>query len=155
MTVYIREGKFSELFDAKNFDDLAMMYTLESGNPAFGRENVDTNWYLEQERDGVAKLIIAEADDHIVGFCVLCEGYHPHFSVPLVCIDVLYLTPAYRRGLAGLKLIRAAKRIARDNGFRFLQASAPAGSRLNKLYARIGQLTDNEYLIPLGDSNAH
>lgn len=147
----IREATFQELFDADNFDDLARAYTLESGTPIFGNENVDVDWYLAGEQAGQANLIIAEKDEHIVGFAVIVDGYHPHFSIGLACLEALYLAPAYRRGVAGIKLIRAAQNLARNKGYRFLTASAPAESRLNALYKRLGEHTDNDYLFDLRD----
>ena len=96
-------------------------------------------------------LLVAETCDCIVGFAVIYHGLHLHYSKGIAVLETLYLDPAFRRGGLGIKLIRAAQKLAKHMGFEFMTASAPVGSRLNKLYARMGRATDVEYLFKLGD----
>ena len=131
---------------------MANDYASESGAEILGNAQVGKAFYLEQEKAGLAQLIVATLDDRIVGFAVMMDGYHPHFDKPIAVLDTLYVKPANRKSSVGLKIIAMARSWAVGNGYTLVSASAPTGSRLNALYARIGIHTDNDYLIPAGDN---
>ena len=150
-TVYIRETSFAELFTDPAFDLMAAAYASESGTAEYGEHCVDKDGYYALEADGDASLLVAESCDCIVGFAVICRGVHLHYSKGVAVLETLFLDPAFRRGGLGIKLIRAAQKLAKDKGFEFMTASAPVGSRRNKLYARMGLATDVDYLFKLGD----
>lgn len=148
---YIREGSFRELFTDPAFDLMAAAYTSESGTAEYGEANVAKEGYYTLEKYGDASLLVVESCDCIVGFAVIVHSYHMHFSKHIAVLETLYLDPVFRNGTLGIKLIRAAQKLAKQKGFEFMTASAPAGSRLNKLYARMGRATDVDYLFKLGD----
>ena len=153
--VIIREARFSELFTDLAFPLMAAAYASESGTAEYGPASVDTDWYIALEDSGQAKLIVAECLDSIVGFAVVMEGYHGHFSEPIAILETIYVDPAFRRGATGIKLIKRAQEYAKRAGFDFMSASAPIDSRLNKLYERMGRATDVEYLFKLGGNDAY
>ena len=149
-TIYIREGTFTELFSDPAFEMMAAAYASESGTAEYGKECVDKATYLEAEQEGEASLLVAESCDCIVGIAVIVRGYHLHFSKHVAILETLYLDPAFRRGFAGIKLVRAAQKLAKERGYELMTMSAPYGSRLNKLFERMGRPTDIDYIVKLG-----
>lgn len=148
---YIREGTFSELFTDPAFELMAAAYASESGTAEYGQADVAKDAYYTLEKYGDASLLVVESCDCIVGFAVVLHSYHMHFSKHVAILETLYIDPAFRRGALGIKLIKAAQQLAKRKGFDLMTASAPVGSRLNKLYERMGRATDVDYLFKLGD----
>ena len=56
----------------------------------------------------------------------------------LAALDGLYLAPAARKGLAVLKLLRAAEAGLRERGADVVQYSSPASRPCDALYRRLG-----------------
>ena len=64
--------------------------------------------------------------------CPHCPGKR------LAALDGLYLAPAARKGLAVLKLLRAAEAGLRERGADVVQYSSPASRPCDALYRRLG-----------------
>ncbi len=80
---------------------------------------LDPDWrgYYELEERGRTFVLTASMGDEIVGYSLNLFGPHLHYRHLIVAQnDVLYLTPAARRGGCGLRLIRATEQVAKQRG---------------------------------------
>ena len=147
--IVIREGTIQEIFDRSDFLEQAHAYCEESGTKAFGPECPDRAAYEELEKEGGIRVIVATRIGQVIGFAIVLKTYHYHFSLPMATIETLWLDKNWRKSHAGLGLIRYAKMIAKDWGYKHLTASAPAGSRLSQVFGRLATHTDDDFVFEL------
>lgn len=139
----IRQVPASVIFDSPSFLKSSIDYATESGNPCFGEANPQIDKYLVLEDMDRMKASAAFEDDVIVGFVAVIVSPHLHYGTEIATIDTLWLDQSHRKGSAGLRLIREAQRLAKEEfGVDNLLCSAPAGSRLSTLLAKIARKTD-------------
>lgn len=99
------------------------------------------NWpaYEQIEGAGLLRIVAAREAGALVGyvFFVLSPSLHyaPHsFAVA----DLVYLDPAHRRGLAGLRLLRFALELARADGAALVTFNCKLSKDFGILLARLG-----------------
>src|SRR5690606_4232312 len=83
--------------------------------------------YLALERAGIVSMFGARVDGVLVGFIVLLTSMNPHYSVVLGAVESSFVAAAHRKSGAGVKLLREARRAAKDRGAVGLLVSAPLG----------------------------
>ena len=127
---------------------LADAYASESGNAALGEANPKQKLYDALEALGLLRCVALMDGDGIVGLLVLVLQDHPHYSKPIAHVDAIFLDKDRRRGAAGLRLVRLAIEIAREEGAVGCYFSAPDGSRLERLYERLFKPTDRIFWAP-------
>jgi hypothetical protein len=72
---------------------------------------VDWSRYRQLERMGVLKALSMRKAGRLVGYNVFFVQPPIHYSTSVWAVnDILYLTPAERRGMAGARMIREAER---------------------------------------------
>lgn len=132
-----------ELVALPEWDVLCAAYADESGNRDLGAARPKLDLYAAFERQGLLRCIVALDDGGaLVGLLVMLLQDHPHYSQPVAHVDSIFLDKAHRRGAAGLRLVRRALDVAREEGARGCYFSAPEGSRLARLYGRLFKPTD-------------
>lgn len=136
---------FNELFDHPLFADLCIEYAKESGNDDLGLALPSTELYKALEAAGRCFFIGAFEGCGMVGFAVLMLNDHPHYSKTVGICDAIFVKYEHRQGPAGLKLIRKVQEVAKEHGAVGVYFSAPEGSRLSKLFARLFTPTDRVY----------
>lgn len=124
----------SEIFDSPLFDELAHEYRECSGHSSLTGVP-DRVAYQKLEAAGYLKASSAYEGERLIGFVGVVLTPSLHNSKTLANVDTLFLTEAFRSGLNGMRLIREAKELARESGASGIRYSAPAGSRLEKLFA--------------------
>ena len=140
----IRQVQSSEIFNSASFLSSANDYAEESGNPCFGKANPQIESYKSLEDLGLWKISGAFENGALVGFVAVMKSTHLHYGVDICTIETLWLDQVHRKGPAGLRLIREAQRLAKTEfGVDNLLCSAPAGSRLSLLLAKIARKTDD------------
>lgn len=140
------------IFDDPSFEKAAEEYARESANPFIGlTANPNRQGYSVLENSGMFRVCAAYEDNKLVGFVTVLASPHFHYGVLVASIETLWLHQEHRKGPAGLRLIREARRIALDMGAVALYASAPAASRLAKLLDRIATKTDEVFFFHLKD----
>lgn len=106
------------------------------------KEDEDT--YMLAWLSGLLQIVTARADGKIVGYFVTALRFHPHYKDTLAAYeDAYYLMKAYRKGLAGVRLIREAEAFAHDSGAQIFYISLPhENERQATLMTRLGFAPD-------------
>jgi Acetyltransferase (GNAT) family len=109
--------------------------------------------YAQLEKADILFVITVRADQKLVGYFVGFIMPHLHYmgAGPWAMTDMYFVKPEYRRG-AGLKLFRAFKQIARENGCRFAVTSCKVHEDHSALLEKLGaKWTDKTFIFALED----
>jgi len=110
---------------------------------------------IVQSDKGTHCLIVAtNADEKIVGCLIGCVEQHIFSNQPVASVIVYIVSPGYRMGGAGLKLLTAFKKWAENRGAFEITAGVSSGTDLGKMdtfLRKLGfQLTGGNYSMQLG-----
>ncbi len=77
----------------------------------------DIKKYLElQDRDNLLTVVV-RSDEKIVGYCIMFVTTHMHYKTTVFATnDVIYLSPPYRKGVAGIRLIKKTEEFLKERG---------------------------------------
>ncbi|MDY0242697.1 MAG: hypothetical protein RBR34_11015, partial [Rhodospirillaceae bacterium] len=89
-------------------------------------------------QSGVFTAYGAFVDGLLAGFMAVLTPVIPHYGVSITVAESLFVGAAFRSSGAGLALIRAGERHARDAGSPGLLLSAPSGGRLALVLPKMG-----------------
>lgn len=132
------------------FEEVNFLQHVEKAWPLFveHREELTTNKELmklapdfptyEALQAAGALLSIAAFDvDEIVGYSINVLARNLHYADVFMCQnDVLFFTPAHRRGRTGLKLIAETERMARERGCHIVLWHAKPNTSLDQILRR-------------------
>lgn len=141
----------TELFTAPAFPAMVQAYAAESGTPELGQPRPVQQQYEALEFAGMWRCIGAFEGGCLVGFVSVLVTPHLHFGCNVASTECLWLDPSHRHGTAGLRLLREARRLAKDMGAKVLFVSAPHGSRLERLCQRLYRCDSSIFCVTLGD----
>jgi GNAT superfamily N-acetyltransferase len=82
-------------------------------------------------------------NDKLIGFVAVLTPVIPHYGVAIAVSESFFVAAAHRKGGAGIKLLRAAERHARQAGSPGLLVSAPHGGRLARVLPHLGYRETN------------
>lgn len=133
----IKSFTVSEVIQHPDFNAVVEDYTAESGNPDLGPGMPALDLYKQLESAGLFRVECAVDGDRLVGMVTVLVTVYPHFGKKVASIESLWLSKDYRKGPAGLKLIRRAQVMAKEMGAVGAYFGAREGSRLAQLYERI------------------
>jgi GNAT superfamily N-acetyltransferase len=95
--------------------------------------------YQALDEQGAFLGLIAEAGSEVVGYSANFFVHNMHYADLYFCQnDVLYVTPGYRKGRLGLKLIEETVRIAKQRGAKLMLWHAKEDTALHALLPRLG-----------------
>lgn len=101
---------------ASGFDDLLVAHYEEVEDP---HSPMAVNWpaYYGLERQGVLQVFALRRDGRLIGYSswFVQPPLHHRGTLWAVC-DAVYVDPDERRGWAGVKLIRGAEQMLREQG---------------------------------------
>lgn len=105
------QEKLSDLLGSDNLYDLLFDHWEEV---AVHKEGIpfdpDIEKYKEMERIGVLHVITARDGKKLVGYSIYIVSPHIHYMSSVFAVnDVVYLSPEYRRGFTGIKLLKFAE----------------------------------------------
>ena len=124
-------GEMRELLE-RHWDEVAL-------KDVSGPLDIDENMYRLLEANGNLVLVTAREDGVPAGYAAYLLGPNPHYrSLAVAEADVFYLAPEYRRGLAGLRLLRAAERECVRAGARIIQNKVKLAHDCGRLFERMG-----------------
>jgi GNAT superfamily N-acetyltransferase len=101
--------------------------------------DIDREAYAALERADVIRMWTARAAGRLVGYVIFFVRPNMHYRASKQALqDVLFLLPEYRRGPAGLTLIRVAETRLRDEGVQVVYHHAKRTNRVGELLGRLG-----------------
>ena len=138
----IREVTCTELSAAPEFSSLLQEYAEECSLGGLSVE-VSEDIYYKMEESGLLTLLAAFDDDELLGFVSILVTVLPKYSLPVAATESFFVASKHRRTGAGLRLLRAAEKVAASTGAVGMLVSAPSGSWLAKGAPRSGYEESN------------
>jgi|TARA_R110000851_G_C12785528_1_gene535806 GNAT superfamily N-acetyltransferase len=124
-------------------DDILSLLDLHYKEIALNQDKIKLNpdWdvYSELEQQGKLKIFTARDNDTLVGYFVVVVGVNMHYKDhTFACNDIIYLHKDYRKGFAGIKLIKFAKKCLTEDGVSVLAINTKVHQPFDKVLERLG-----------------
>ena len=124
-------------------NDILVLIDLHYKEIALNKNKVKLNpdWdvYRDLEDQGKLKIFTARDDTTLVGYFVVVVGTNMHYKDhTFACNDIIYLHKDYRKGFAGIKLIKFAKKCLTDDGVSILTINTKVHQPFDKVLDRLG-----------------
>tara|TARA_B110000259_G_C13926472_1_gene367060 strand:- start:559 stop:1017 length:459 start_codon:yes stop_codon:yes gene_type:complete len=101
--------------------------------------NPDWDVYRALENEGKLKIFTARDNDTLVGYFVVVVGVNMHYKDhTFACNDIIYLHKDYRKGFAGIKLIKFAKKCLTEDGVSVLTINTKVHQPFDRVLERLG-----------------
>ena len=123
---------------------LAETHRLETESAWAGKVSLNRELYQAVAAAGNLLFAGAFVDGELVGYCSAFLSRHPHYDCLVCQHDALFLLPAYRVGMAGLRLVQTIER-----GAAYVAWHAKPGSSFEGILARRCRREDVVYLRQL------
>lgn len=149
MAISIRRIMCAEAWEKPEWPQIMKEYGEEVQYPGL-EPSPDREMYERLESAGVAQFVGAFDGDRLVGIAVYCKTVVPRFKGPLLASsDALWVAPEYRKAAAGLRLIRAVERFAKEDGCAGIFWGVKKGTRAEALFARLATPLNTLFWKPL------
>lgn len=142
--VEISQVSFVHLARHAGFMDLTREYDAECSIKNLPPIDWQSGPYIALEKTGLYKCLVAREQGVALGFAGIIISNIPHYNRVMATTESIFVGSAYRKKGVGLKLIKAAEQLAKDEGCVALFLTAPHGSRLTQLAPAIGYEKTNE-----------
>tara|TARA_R110000851_G_scaffold46429_1_gene112906 strand:+ start:1680 stop:2138 length:459 start_codon:yes stop_codon:yes gene_type:complete len=124
-------------------NDILFLIDLHYKEIALNQDKIKLNpdWevYRALEDQGKLKVFTARDNDTLVGYFVVVVGVNIHYKDhTFACNDVIYLHKDYRKGFAGIKLIKFAKKCLTEDGVSVLTINTKVHQPFDKVLERLG-----------------
>jgi GNAT superfamily N-acetyltransferase len=124
-------------------DDILSLLDLHYKEIALNQDKIKLNpdWdvYSELEQQGKLKIFTARDNDTLVGYFVVVVGVNMHYKDhTFACNDIIYLHKDYRKGFAGIKLIKFAKKCLTEDGVSVLAINTKVHQPFDRVLERLG-----------------
>ena len=124
-------------------DDALYLLDLHYNEIALNQDKIKLNpdWdvYKELEQQGKLKIFTARDNDTLVGYFVVVVGVNMHYKDhTFACNDIIYLHKDYRKGFAGIKLIKFAKKCLTEDGVSVLAINTKVHQPFDRVLERLG-----------------
>jgi len=115
--------------------------------------NPDWEAYDKLEREGKLSIFTARDAGTLVGYFVVISATHIHYKDHVFASnDIIYLSPEYRKGFVGIRLIKFAEKCLREDGVSVFLINMKEHRPFSKVVERLGfNLTETIYSKFLGD----
>lgn len=124
---------------ALHYDELCLNKERIKLNPAWGE-------YRALEAMGRFVVFTARDDDKLVGYSAFFVNRHMHYlDLTVAFNDVLFLDPAYRQGMTGVRLVKFAERLT-ESGVNKICYHAKLDTNLIPILNRLGYKTEEVVL---------
>lgn len=126
----------------EEYRQVSLRTDFGAAKPAFGT-------YDDMERKGALHIVgVADDEGCLHGFMGCFASCSPHFSdMRLLYVDSIFCDETARAAGMGLKLLRAARKQARQLGCRGIVLGAKEGTRAHRLYSLIGRQLSTSFFI--------
>ena len=100
--------------------------------------NPDWNAYHNLETEGKLKIFTARDGDRLVGYFVVILGTNIHYKDHVFASnDIIYLHKDYRKGFAGVRLIKFAESCLKEDGVSVLLINTKTHKPFDKVLERL------------------
>jgi GNAT superfamily N-acetyltransferase len=130
--------RVADLEAAPDFPALADEYAAETHLDGMPPPNARWPQYHALEDAGLLTAFAAKEGEALLGFITVLAAPLPRYAEPVAMCESFFVARAYRRTGAGLRLLRAAERKAKEIGSRGLIVNAPYAGRLFEVLPRLG-----------------
>ena len=115
--------------------------------------NPDWDTYYALQEQGKLDIFTARDEGVLVGYFVVFVSPHIHYKDHLFAKnDLLYLAPSHRKGFTGVKLIKFAEKMLKEDGVSVLVVNTKNHKPFHKLMKFLGFTSeDTEYTKYIGD----
>jgi GNAT superfamily N-acetyltransferase len=143
--ITVRQCRADDILLSPQFDALVAEYAAECLTDGVEHKAVNADLYRRYESLGMLTPFIAIDTNagEMVGFISLMSHMMPHHSTVLATVESFFVASHARKGGAGVKLLRAAEKHAKELGASGLFVSAPVGSRLETMMPGVGYRATN------------
>ena len=115
---------------------------------------LDPDWsgYDLLERAGMLVCVTARAEDgRLVGYTSYTLTRHMHYNLQVADCGPFFLDPAFRKGLAGVNLFRAAEVVLKDLGVERVVHKVKLSHDVGRIFERMGyRPIERTYVKTLG-----
>lgn len=143
MSLTIRECTIVEMEKESNITELLEEYASESAIAGLPHPSAKVEMYKHLETIGVLHAIGAFLDNLFIGFITIVSPILPHYSARVAVSESFFVSKAYRKTGAGLKILREAENYAKTIGACGLLVSAPLGGNLAEVLPHVGYSETN------------
>lgn len=114
----------------------------------------DVHFFTALDAAGALQVLTARHRGRMVGYFLTVVRPHTHYSSILCGFeDSYFLTACWRKGLTGVRLIKANEAALRARGVKKVFVMTKSFKDLGRLYERLGYVnTDHTYAKWIGDS---
>lgn len=116
-------------------------------NPDVKPNGFNAELYMNVEKAGMLKSeVLLEPDTNICcGFAAAIVSLNPHLGAVIASLDTVFVMPEFRRGGNAQRMLARLDERCKDAGAKGMYLTAPANSRLEKVYDRLYQRTNILY----------
>ena len=101
--------------------------------------NPDRLQYDNLAKRGALVIYTARDGEKLIGYMIYVLLNHLHYSVPTANQDILYLDPAFRKGMAGVKLVKLSERLLKEKyNVKLIIQHTKIHKALDPLFIRLG-----------------
>ncbi len=143
----VRKCAVAEIVDNTWFPALHQEYAEEAALAGLPDPTEKLDTYRLLESSTVFHVYGAFLGDALAGFVAVLTPVIPHYGVAIAVAESLFVGRAHRKTGAGLWLIRAAERHAREAGSPAILFSAPSGGRLERVLPHLGYRETNKVFM--------
>jgi GNAT superfamily N-acetyltransferase len=134
--------KYQQEFLSQVQSDIEPLINLHWKEIALNQDNIKLNpdWeaYANLESEGKLQIFTAREGDILVGYFVVTLGYNIHYKDHLCASnDVIYMHKDYRKGFAGIRLIKFAEKVLREDGVSTLTINTKIHQPFDKVLERL------------------
>jgi|TARA_R110000850_G_scaffold269664_1_gene402061 GNAT superfamily N-acetyltransferase len=134
--------KYQQEFLSQVQSDIEPLINLHWKEIALNQDNIKLNpdWeaYANLEAEGKLQIFTAREGDLLVGYFVVTLGYNIHYKDHLCASnDVIYMHKDYRKGFAGIRLIKFAEKVLREDGVSTLTINTKIHQPFDKVLERL------------------
>ena len=134
--------KYQQEFLHQVEDDIKYLIELHWDEIALNKDKIKLNpdWdaYRNLEEQGKLKIFTARNEGELVGYFVVILGYNIHYKDHLFAQnDIIYMHKDYRKGFAGIRLIKFAEKCLRDDDVSVLTINTKTHQPFDKVLERL------------------
>lgn len=131
-----------QAYSQKLIDEMMPLWEahqLETANKFYGPLDPNFEVYAQCEANGLLRIYTARQGGELAGYQIFVVSEHPHSKDMVVATqDILYLRPAYRRGLTGFNFMKWCMNELTNDGVHIMHQVVPARLNLGGLFERLG-----------------